>query len=145
MNDARVPLAVDALRPAASAAYVVLDDDDRISYVSASLHESLGRWVGHVIWEHLPRSRKVYGPTFDEARSSGKAVESVVFYSGTVKRLTAIPGPDGLAVHVERLVQLDLTSLATLTRSLAQVESVLARRASAQSDSPALASLQALP
>jgi hypothetical protein len=137
--------AIDALRHAASAAYVVLDDDDRIASVSASLHQSLGRWVGHVIWEHLPSARTVYGPTFDEARSSGQPVESVVFYSGTVKRLTAIPGPDGLAVHVERLVELDLTSLATLTQSLAQVESALAHRASARSDSPAPASLQALP
>ena len=137
--------AIDALRHAASAAYVVLDDDDRIASVSASLHESLGRWVGHVIWEHLPGSREIYGPTFDEARSSGQPVESVVFYSGTVMRLTAIPGPDGLAVHVERLAELDLTSLATLTRTLAQVESALAHRASARSDSPVPASLQALP
>ena len=136
---------IDALRHAASAAYVVLDDDDRVMSVSASLHESLGGWVGHVIWEHLPGARKIYGPTFDDARSSGQPVESVVFYSGKVKRLTAIPGPDGLAVHVERLAELDLTSLATLTQTLAQVESALAHRASARSDSPAPASLQALP
>ena len=45
------------------------------------------------------------------------------FYSGRVKRLTAIPGPDGLAVHVERMAEIDVTSLATLTRSLGQIES----------------------
>ena len=139
------PPAVDALRHAAPDAYIVLDDEDRIAHVSARLHDDFGRWIGHVLWQHLPGAREVYGPTFDEARSSGRPVESVVFYSGRVKRLTVIPGPDGLAVHVERLAQVDVTTLATLTASLAQLEAVLAGRASAQPDSPARASLRALP
>ena len=137
--------AVDALRHDAPDAYLVLDDEDRITHVSARLHDDFGRWLGHVLWDHLPGARDVYGPTFDEARSSGRPVESVVFYSGRVKRLTVIPGPDGLAVHVERLAQLDVTSLATLTASLARIEAALAGRASAQPDSPARASLRALP
>jgi hypothetical protein len=137
--------AVDALRHAAPDAYLVLDDDDRITHVSARLHDDFGRWIGHVLWEHLPGARDVYGPTFDEARTSGNPVESVVFYSGRMKRLTVIPGPDGLAVHVEQLAQVDITTLATLTASLAQIEAVLAGRASAQPDSPAHASLRALP
>jgi hypothetical protein len=137
--------AIDALRYSSSDAYIVLDDADLVTYVSPRLHHELGRWVGHVLWEHLPRAREVYGPTFDEARSTGEPVESVVFYSGRVKRLTAIPGPDGLAVHVERLAELDVTSLATLTRSLARIEDALAGPASARSDSPARASLRALP
>ena len=97
--------AVDALRHAAPDAYIVLDDEDRITHVSARLHDDFGRWIGHVLWEHLPGARDVYGPTFDEARTSGRPVESVVFYSGRVKRLTVIPGADGLAVHVERLAR----------------------------------------
>jgi hypothetical protein len=137
--------AVDALRHAAPDAYLVLDDDDRITHVSARLHDDFGRWIGHVLWEHLPGARDVYGPTFDEARTSGSPVESVVFYSGRMKRLTVIPGPDGLAVHVEQLAQVDVTTLATLTASLVQIEAVLAGRASAQPDSPAHASLRALP
>ncbi len=137
--------AVDALRHAAPDAYIVLDGEDRITHVSARLHDDFGRWIGHVIWEHLPGARDIYGPTFDEARTSGRPVESVVFYSGRVKRLTVIPGPDGLAVHVERLAQLDVRTLATLTASLAQIEAALAGRASAQPDSPARASLRALP
>ena len=137
--------AVDALRHAAPDAYVVLDDRDRITHVSARLHDDFGRWIGHVLWDHLPGAREVYGPTFGEARTSGRPVESVVFYSGRVKRLTVIPGPDGLAVHVERLAELDLRTLATLTASLAQIESALAGRACAQPDSPARASLRALP
>ena len=137
--------AVDALRHTAPDAYIVLDGEDRITHVSARLHDDFGRWIGHVLWEHLPGARDVYGPTFDEARTSGSPVESVVFYSGRVKRLTVIPGPDGLAVHVERLAQVDVTTLATLTASLVQIEAALAGRASAQSDSPAHASLRALP
>ena len=77
--------------------------DDRISYVSAGLQDELGRWVGHIIWDHLPKADSVYGPLFDEARATGRTVQSVVFYAGRVKRLTAIPAADGLAVHVERL------------------------------------------
>lgn len=137
--------AVDALRHTAPDAYIVLDEEDRITHVSARLHDDFGRWTGHVLWEHLPGARDVYGPTFAEARASGRPVESVVFYSGRVKRLTVIPGPDGLAVHVERLAQVDVTTLATLTASLAQIEAALAGRASAQPDSPARASLRALP
>ena len=136
---------IDALRHAAPDAYLVLDAEDRVAHVSSKLHDELGRWIGHVLWDHVPGARDVYGPTFDEARATGRPVESIVFYSGRAKRLTAIPGPDGLAVHVERLAELDLTSLATLTRSLASVEAALAGQASAQSDPPAHASLQALP
>jgi hypothetical protein len=137
--------ALDSPRRAAPLAYVVLDDEDRIAYVSSTLHAELGRWVGHVLWEHLPGAREVYAPTFDEARTTAQPVESVVFYGGRVKRLTAIPGPDGLAVHVERLAELDLTSLATLTRSLVSIENELGDRASAPRGRPARASLQALP
>lgn len=137
--------AVDALRHAAPDAYLVLDDNDRVASVSARLHDDFRHWIGHVLWEHLPGAREVYRPTFDEARASGRPVESVVFYSGRVKRLTVIPGPDGLAVHVERLAEVDVTTLATLTASLAQIEAELAGRACEQLDSPARGSLQALP
>jgi hypothetical protein len=145
MSTARPLLAVEALRHASPDAYVVLDGEDRIAHVSAKLHDALGRWVGHVLWEHLPGAREVCAPTFDEARSTDRPVQSVVFYDGRVTRLTAIPGPDGLAVHVEHLAVLDVTSLATLTRSLASIEAALAGRASELSGSPARASLQALP
>jgi hypothetical protein len=125
--------------------YVVLDASDRISYVSAGLQEELGRWVGHVLWDHLPGAKEVYGPCFEDARASGKAVERLVFYSGRAKRLTAIPAPDGLAVHVERLATLDVTSLGTLAESLDAIAEALASRESEPRDSPARASLRALP
>jgi hypothetical protein len=145
VSTARPTPAVDALRHSASAAYVVLDEDDRITHVSSALHDHLGRWIGHVLWEHLPGAREICTPTFEQARATGLPVEAVVFYDGRLERLTAIPGPDGLAVHVERLAELDLTNLATLTRSLERIAAELADRASARSDRPARASLPALP
>jgi hypothetical protein len=131
--------------PRTSYAYVVLDDDDRIVHVSSALHRELGHWTGHVLWDHLPGAREVYGPCFAEARTSGSAAEATVFYSGRLKRLTASPGADGLAVHVECLVELDVTSLGTLTRSLEAIGAALAPRARARPDRPARASLRALP
>jgi hypothetical protein len=125
--------------------YVVLDADDRISYVSAGLQDELGGWVGHIIWDHLPKADSVYGPLFDEARATGRTVQSVVFYAGRVKRLTAIPAADGLAVHVERLEALDVRTLGTLAESLDRVARLLGAPAHAQPDSPAHGSLRALP
>jgi hypothetical protein len=137
--------AVAALRGAAADTYVVLDDDDRIVSVSPRLHDDLSHWLGHVLWDHLPAAKRVYGPCFEDARASGTPVTSVVFYSGRVKRLTAIPASDGLAVHVEVLADLDVTTLGTLTRSLERVEGALAGRAFARPDRPARGSLRALP
>ena len=131
--------------PTASDLYVVLDADDRLSYVSAGLQGELGGWVGHVLWDHLPGAREIYGPGFEEARSTGQPVERVVFYAGRAKRLTAIPAPDGLAVHIERVAALDVRTLGTLTRSLARIAEALGARESALPDSPAHASLRALP
>jgi hypothetical protein len=133
------------LRHAVPDTYIVLDGDDRIRHVSPPLHDDFGRWLGHVLWDHLPAAREVYGPTFEAARSSGKSVQSVVFYSGRVKRLTVIPAEDGLAVHVERLAELDVTSLGTLTLSLERIASALGDQASGPHDSRAPASLRALP
>ena len=134
-----------ALRASAPEAYTVLDDEDRIVHLSAPYRDTRGRSVGHVFWDHLPHAREVYEPHFAEARSTGRAVEAVVFYAGRLKRLLVIPGRDGLAVHVENLVELDVTSLETLTRTLAQVDAVLADRASARPDRRSRGSLRALP
>ena len=134
-----------ALRASAPEAYAVLDDEDRVLHLSAPYHDTRGWSVGDVLWDYLPGAREVYEPHFAEARSTGRAVEAVVFYAGRLKRLLVIPGRDGLAVHVENLVELDVTSLETLTRSLAQVDAVLADRASAPPDRRSRASLRALP
>ena len=139
------PVPVDALRSSAPDAYFVLDDDDRILYVSQAFHDTRGRGVGHVFWDHLPRAREVYGPHFDAARATGRPVEALIFYAGRLKRLLVIAGGDGLAVHVENLVELDVTSLATLTQSLKELDAVLADRASGQRGRRSPASLRALP
>lgn len=134
-----------AVRATPTDRYVVLDDVDRIVSVSPRLHDRFGHWMGHVLWDHLPAAREVCGPCFDEARESGEPVESVVYYSARVSRLTAIPGADGLAVHVECLAELDVTTLGTLTQSLRQVEAALAARVSAPPDRRSHGSLRALP
>jgi PAS domain-containing protein len=136
---------VDALRSSAPDAYFVLADDDRILYVSQAFHDTRGRGVGHVFWDHLPSAREVYGPHFDEARATGRPVEALIFYAGRLKRLVVIPGGDGLAVHIENLVEVDVTSLASLLRSLEELDSALADRASEQPDRRSRASLRALP
>ena len=125
--------------------YIVLDSEDRIVRVSLDRYEALAHWVGDVFWDHLPEAPEIFGPCFAEARITGRTVESLFFYAGRLKRLTAIPALDGLAVHVELLGELDVTTLGTLTESLAQVEAALAGRASEPHDSRAPASLQALP
>ena len=137
--------AVDPLRSSAPDAYFVLDDDDRVLFVSLEFHDTRGRGVGHVLWDHLPRAREVYEPHFSEARATGKPVEALIFYAGRLKRLLVIAGGDGLAVHVENLADLDVTNLGTLRLSLERIERALAGRGSAQLDSRARASLQVLP
>ena len=87
--------ALAALRSAAPDAYFVLDDDDRIVHVSKAFHDTRGRSVGHVFWDHLPRAREVYGPHFEEARATGRPVEATIFYSGRLKRLLVLPGGVG--------------------------------------------------
>jgi len=137
--------AVDGLRCTAPDAYVVLDDDDRVIHLSPPFHDTRGRGVGHTFWDHLPEAREIYGPHLTEARETGRPVEALIFYAGRLKRLLAIPGTDGLALHVENLVELDVTSLGTLTRSLQQLDDVLADRAYGLRDQRSRASLRALP
>jgi len=126
-------------------AYVVLDSNDRVIQVGAALREQLAPFLGHVLWEHIPDAKPLYGPGFDEARRIGSAVEFPVFYRGRAKRLRAVPAGGTLAVHVERLSQVDVTTLGTLTESLRRIEAELAARAREQLDPPVPASLQALP
>jgi hypothetical protein len=133
------------VRSSAPDAYVVLDDHDRIVHLSPPFRDTRGRGVGHVFWDHLPGARRIYEPHLAEARETGHPVEAVIFYAGRLKRLLAIPGGDGLAVHIENLVELNVTSLATLTRSLQRLDAELADRAFEQRGRRSHASLRALP
>lgn len=128
-----------------STAYVVLDPDDRVIQVGEDLRERFAPFLGHVLWEHMPDAEPLCGPSFDEARRIGSAIEFPVFYRGRAKRLRALPAGDTLAVHVECLSELDVTTLGTLTESLRRIEAELVARDFEPLDRPVPASLQALP
>ncbi len=142
---ASAALPAQGAEPPSGTSYVVLGDEDRIVHVGPDLTDPFGRWVGHVLWDHLPDAQRVYGPCFTEARATGGAAESVVYYNGRVKRLLAIPAADGLAVHVERLAELDVTTLGTLAQSLRRIEDALAARAPERRDPRAHGSPRAPP
>jgi len=91
-----------ALRASAPEAYTVLDDEDRIVHLSAPYRDTRGRSIGHVFWDHLPHAREVYEPHFAEARSTGRAVEAVVFYAGRLGRVGQGDRPLGIVFRVQR-------------------------------------------
>ena len=128
-----------------STAYVVLDANDRVIQVGEGLRDQLSPFLGHVLWEHVPDAEPLLGPGFDEARRIGSEVEFPVFYRGRAKRLRAVPAGDTLAVHVEQLAVLDITTLGTLKASLRRIEAELADPASEPLGPRALSSLRALP
>jgi hypothetical protein len=128
-----------------STAYVVLDANDRVIQVGEDLRDQLAPFLGHVLWEHLPGAERLCGAGFDTARRMGSEVEFPVFYRGRAKRLRAVPAGTMLAVHVERLAELDVTTLGTLKESLLRIEAELSARGSGRLDRPAPASLRALP
>jgi hypothetical protein len=128
-----------------SAAYVVLDANDRVIQVGEGLRDQLSPFLGHVLWEHIPDAEPLFGPGFDKARETGDEVEFPVFYRGRAKRLRAVPAGDTLAVHIERLADLDVTTLGTLKESLRRIEAELAGPAYGRLDPRAPSSLRALP
>lgn len=102
-------------------------------------------FLGHVLREHIPDTEPLLDPGFDEARRTGSEVELPVSYRGRAERLRAVPAGDTLAVHVERLAELDVTTLGTLTESLRRIEAELAGPVSERRGPRALSSLRALP
>lgn len=132
-------------RDEASTAYVVLDADDRVIQVGEGLRDQLSPFLGHVLWEHMPDAQPLFGPGLDEARRKGSQVEFPVFYRGRAERLRAVPAGDTLAVHIEPLAELDVTTLGTLKESLLRVEAALSAPASEQLGPPMPSSLRALP
>ena len=141
----------------ASTAYVVLDANDRVIQVGEDLRDQLAQSRGApgrvgcpganppADLASLPDAEPLCGPGFDEARRIGSEVEFPLFYRGRAKRLRAVPAGDTLAVHVERLAELDVTTLGTLKESLLRIEAELPARGSEQLDRPAPSSLRALP
>lgn len=123
----------------------VLDAEDRITQVSGPLHERLGPYVGHSLWESSPHARELFEPYFVEARETGREVEFTALYSGYVARRRIVPNGQALTVHVTPLDGLDVRTLATLNGSLQAIAGELTDRGSVLPDRRSHGSLQALP
>jgi hypothetical protein len=129
----------------APASYVVLDADDRIVRVGPGLYDRFGPFVGQVIWQRIPGAEPLYGPHFDEARTTGLPVETTVYYAAELKRLRATPSGSELTVHIDPIRGLDVRTLESLAESLRTMEHELAARAPGPHDPRALASPRARP
>ena len=102
-------------------------------------------FLGHPLWEYLPHGEAVFGPLFDEARSTGEEVETIVYYASGTVGVRVVPSGRSLVVYATRRTELDVRTLGTLSASLRAIEQELAARAPAQPDRRALGSRQALP
>jgi hypothetical protein len=125
--------------------FFVLDAEDRIVQVSEKYHENMGRFLGHPVWEYLPRAEFLFRPHLEEARRTGLPLESTVFYAGRTIELRIVPSGDLLAIYPKSRTELNVRTLATLAESLRRIEAELDARAPVRRDPPAPASLQALP
>jgi len=125
--------------------YFVLSADDEILYVSEPLHRWMGRFVGHSLWVKLPRAELIFRPHFQEARRTGRELEFVAFYAGGTIEMRIVPSGELLTVYPNRLSELNVRTLATLTASLETIASELAAPAPARRGRPVPVSLQALP
>jgi hypothetical protein len=123
--------------------YFVLDDEDRVVHVGPRRNRTVNAVLGQLLWAGLPEAQPLLGPRFAEARSTGEPIEFTVFYDGGTTRFRAIPAADGLAVHAERLTELDVRTLAGLAESLGKIEAELTARAPEPPGRPAAASLRA--
>ncbi len=125
--------------------FFVLDYDDRIVHVSEEYHETMGRFLGHSVWEYLPGAEKTFRAPFEEARRTGRPVEATLFYAGGLVDLRIVRSGDSLRVEQMRRTNLDFRTLGTLAAGLRRIEEELADRAPEQHDPRALASLRVLP
>lgn len=125
--------------------FFVLDAEDRIVQVSEKYHESMGRFLGHPVWEYLPRAEFLFRPHLEEARRTGRPVESTIFYAGRTVDLHIVPCGQSLAVHPTSRTELNVRTLATLAESLRRIEAELDAREPERLDPQARVSPQALP
>jgi hypothetical protein len=101
------------------AAFVVLDDSDRIVGVGRDAESQFRPLVGEIIWECFPGSEPLFKPYYDRARESGQPVDFVQFYDGNVARIRAVPDGEGrLELSWEALARLDTLTLGGLVDSL---------------------------
>jgi hypothetical protein len=101
------------------AAFVVLDDSDRIVGVGRDAESQFRPLVGEIVWECFPGSEPLFKPYYDRARESGEPVDFVQFYDGNVARIRAVPDGEGrLELYWEALARLDTLTLGGLVDSL---------------------------
>jgi hypothetical protein len=125
--------------------FFIIDADDRIVQVSEEYHASMGRFLGHSLWEYLPRAKLLVRPHLEEARRTGDEVDSMIFYAGGTVELRVVPSGQSVTVYTTRRTELNVRTLGTLAESLRSIERELAAREPGRRDRPALGSLQALP
>ena len=121
----------------------VVDGEDRVVQVAEEDRETIGRYLGHSLWTYLPEAGPLLGPYFEEARESGDAVESTIFYAGGTFDVRVDPSGRSLAVRLTRRTELDVRTLETLAKSLQTIEAELAAREPARHDRPAPSSRRA--
>jgi hypothetical protein len=129
--------------------FYVLDREDRITQTTDPALEPL---VGESIWGQSIREaasaaslEPLVGPAFSEARETGVEGDVTAFYAGRLAHWRVVPVDDTLEVHETVLLELDLTTLGTLTRSLERIERELAGRACGRPGRRSRGSLRALP
>jgi hypothetical protein len=108
-------------------------------------HQGMAAFLGHSLWEYLPRAEHALRPHFDEARRTGAVVEAALFYAGWLLDARIVPAGQYLAVQVTHHAALDVSCLRTLAASLRSIEEELAARSPGRRDRPGLASRRALP
>ena len=123
----------------------VIDEDDRIVQVGDEDPRGMAPFLGHQVWDYLPKGQAIFGPHFDRARATGSEVETIVYYSGATVSVRIVPAGRSLVVYATRQTEVDVRTLGTLYSSLMTIERELAARAPAPPDRRAHGSRQALP
>ena len=115
-------VAVDA------AAFVTLDEADRIVEVSPAAGAVFGPLRGQDVFESFPESRPLFLPYFEQARRTGEVVEFTQYYGGYLSDLKAVPAGKLLTVYWEQCYMLDVLTLDGLRDSLRTVLEALEAR-----------------
>jgi hypothetical protein len=123
----------------------VIDENDLIVQVGDQDPRGMAPFLGHELWNYLPKGQAIFGPHFDRVRATGSEVETIVYYAGGTVGVRIVPSGRSLVVYATRQTEVDVRTLGTLYSSLRTIERELAARAPAQPDPRALGSRQALP
>lgn len=98
---------------------MVLDAEYRIERVGPAAEAGLGSLEGQDLWEAFPDSKPLFYPYYETAWRTGKPVEFVQFYDGSLARIRAVPSDGRLLLFWEVLSRLDTLTLDGFRTSLA--------------------------